>query len=140
MNNLLILGFFYYADGYYALAQYFNLYFDKVEFCPFMMYMDNANDLKNYNLVNDIKSKVLSDNITHILVWHNIDSIYRTMDKIFSCIDNIKTSTFNSTCKLMPNDVEIILFDVTTLYFELAIKFKKSASILDGLINPINKI
>lgn len=75
MNNLLILGFYHFADGYHALGQYFDLYFDKVEFFPFMMYINNACDLKNYNLVKDIKSKVLSDNITHILVWHNIDAL-----------------------------------------------------------------
>ena len=63
MNKLLILGFYHFADGYHALGQYFDSYFDKVEFFPFMMYINNACDFKNYNLVKDIKLKVLSDNI-----------------------------------------------------------------------------
>jgi transposase len=49
---------------------------------------------------------------------YNIDSIYRMMDKLIPQIDNMKEKTFSATRKLMPESVDIIFFDCTTLYFE----------------------
>jgi transposase len=49
---------------------------------------------------------------------HDIDAIYRTMDHVFSRIDKMKQTTFQSTLSLIPGKVDILLFDVTTLYFE----------------------
>lgn len=49
---------------------------------------------------------------------HDLDRIYRLMDKIHPQISQIKSNTFAQTKKLMPNKVDIVFFDVTTLYFE----------------------
>lgn len=49
---------------------------------------------------------------------HSLDSIYRLMDKIFSKIDLIKQLTFAKTQSLFPEKIDLLLFDVTTLYFE----------------------
>lgn len=49
---------------------------------------------------------------------HSLDSIYRMMDKVYDNIDNIKRITFNTTQNLFPEGVDVLLFDVTTLYFE----------------------
>lgn len=49
---------------------------------------------------------------------HDLDSIYRTMDKVFAAIPKIKHLTFRQTQDLLPEPVSILLFDVTTLYFE----------------------
>jgi len=49
---------------------------------------------------------------------HDIDSIYRTMDHVFNKIDDIRLATFKSTARLIPGEVDIVLFDVTTLHFE----------------------
>jgi len=49
---------------------------------------------------------------------HGIDSIYRLMDKVFPKIDDIKTKAFNRTKALMPDTIDVLFFDCTTLYFE----------------------
>jgi transposase len=49
---------------------------------------------------------------------HNLDSLYRMMDKVYDHIDMIKSLTFAKTQGLFPNGIEVLLFDVTTLYFE----------------------
>ena len=49
---------------------------------------------------------------------HDLDAIYRTMDEVFSNIDAIRLSTFEATQSLIPGEVDIVLFDVTTLHFE----------------------
>lgn len=51
-------------------------------------------------------------------VAHELDAIYRTMDKVHDKIDSIKQSTFERTQGLFPEGVDLLLFDVTTLYFE----------------------
>lgn len=48
----------------------------------------------------------------------DLDAIYRTMDSLHSVIDNMKLKVFNATKKLMPEQVSLLFFDVTTLYFE----------------------
>lgn len=49
---------------------------------------------------------------------HKIDAIYRVMDKVHDNIDQIKIQTFNKTKSLFPEEIDVLLFDVTTLYFE----------------------
>jgi len=90
MHNLLILGFYGYADGYYALGQYFNSHFNTVDFFPFMKYINSIDGFKNNDLLRDINTKIRNDNITHILVWHNIDAIH-THKKYFNEIFKLRT-------------------------------------------------
>lgn len=54
-------------------------------------------------------------------VKYNEDQIYRMMDKLYPKIKQIKQLVFNKTHALMP-EVNILLFDVTTLYCESVIK------------------
>lgn len=52
---------------------------------------------------------------------HDLDAIYRMMDKLYEHIGDVKQCTFNRTRSLFPNEIDLILFDVTTLYFETTI-------------------
>ena len=49
---------------------------------------------------------------------HDLDAIYRMMDKLYEKIDQVKQCTFERTRSLFPRNVNLVLFDVTTLYFE----------------------
>lgn len=49
---------------------------------------------------------------------HDLDAIYRVMDKLFNKITDLKVITFNKTKSLLPETVDILFFDCTTLYFE----------------------
>jgi transposase len=49
---------------------------------------------------------------------HDLDSIYRMLDKLYPVISDIKQKTFERTKKLLPETVDILFFDCTTLYFE----------------------
>lgn len=49
---------------------------------------------------------------------HDLDSVYRMMDKLYDNIDKIKQCTFEHMRSLFPNKVDLVLFDVTTLYLE----------------------
>lgn len=49
---------------------------------------------------------------------HDLNALYLTMDKLFGQIDEIKKLTFTRTYTLFPERVDLVLFDVTTLYFE----------------------
>ena len=49
---------------------------------------------------------------------HDLDSIYRTMDHVFDKIGDIQKSTFEATVRLIPEKVDVVLFDVSTLHFE----------------------
>lgn len=49
---------------------------------------------------------------------HSLDSLYRMMDELFPLIGQMKRKTFEKTASLFPNQVDLIFFDVTTLYFE----------------------
>jgi hypothetical protein len=51
-------------------------------------------------------------------IHHSLDQIYRMMDHVHDKINNIKTLTYQNTLSLCPEGCDIILFDVTTLYFE----------------------
>jgi len=54
----------------------------------------------------------------HFSKNHSLDSIYRMMDDLFPSINQMKKKTFEKTASLFPNQVDVIFFDVTTLYFE----------------------
>jgi transposase len=50
---------------------------------------------------------------------HDLDAIYRMMDKLHDQIPKIKELAFRSTLALIPNqEINLVFFDVTTLYFE----------------------
>ena len=49
---------------------------------------------------------------------HSLDTIYRLMDKLHPHITKLKTLVFNRTNTLFPKGINLMLFDVTTLYFE----------------------
>jgi transposase len=49
---------------------------------------------------------------------HSLEMIYRMMDKVFPKINQIKKMTFEKTRSLFPERMDLVLFDVTTLYFE----------------------
>ena len=50
---------------------------------------------------------------------HDLDAVYRMMDKLHDQIPKIKELAFKSTLSLIPNkEVSLVFFDVTTLYFE----------------------
>ena len=54
----------------------------------------------------------------HLGKHHDLDAIYRMMDQVFPKIDDIKRLTFEKTKTLFPEKIDLLLFDVTTLYFE----------------------
>lgn len=49
---------------------------------------------------------------------YDLDFIYRLLDKLHLKIETVKKITFDNTLKLSPGTIDIVLFDVTTLYFE----------------------
>lgn len=49
---------------------------------------------------------------------HDLDAMYRLMDKIHPKIADIKATTFCRTQQVTPNRVDILFYDCTTLYFE----------------------
>lgn len=49
---------------------------------------------------------------------HSLDAIYRLMDKMTPKIDQIKQKTFQKTKTIVPENIDILFFDCTTLYFE----------------------
>lgn len=49
---------------------------------------------------------------------HDLDVIYRVMDKLFPTISEMKKRTFERTKKITPETIDILFFDCTTLYFE----------------------
>lgn len=64
------------------------------------------------------KHKTQEDLLRHFDRPHNLDALYRMMDKVHEHIDLVKQLTFSKTQGLFPNGVDVLLFDVTTLYFE----------------------
>jgi len=52
-------------------------------------------------------------------IKHDLDAVYRMMDKLHEQIPKIKEIAFNNTLALIPNrELSLVFFDVTTLYFE----------------------
>jgi transposase len=66
------------------------------------------------------KSKHATSKILHRYYdkEHDLDAIYRTMDQVYEHIPDIKTAVFVATSGLIPGKIDLLLFDVTTLYFE----------------------
>jgi transposase len=64
------------------------------------------------------KHKTQKHLANHFEKDYDLDSIYRLMDKLYERIDEVKSCTFNKTQKLFPDSVDLVFFDVTTLYFE----------------------
>ena len=48
----------------------------------------------------------------------SVEMIYWMMDQLHPKIGDVKTMTFNKTRSLFPEKIDLLLFDVTTLYFE----------------------
>lgn len=63
-----------------------------------------------------LKAQSLLSN--HFSKTHDMDSIYRMMDKLLPQISKMKQSTFEKTKSLIPGTVDVLFFDCTTLYFE----------------------
>jgi transposase len=49
---------------------------------------------------------------------YDLNKVYRLLDTLHTKIDDIKRHTFEKTKSLMPEKIDIVFFDVTTLYFE----------------------
>lgn len=49
---------------------------------------------------------------------HSVEMIYWMMDQLHPKISDIKKMTFHKTRSLFPEKIDLLLFDVTTLYFE----------------------
>lgn len=49
---------------------------------------------------------------------HDLDAIYRVMDKLYPKISDLKKATFTYTKKIIPEAIDILFYDCTTLYFE----------------------
>lgn len=56
--------------------------------------------------------------LNQFCINHDLDAIYRVMDKVHDEIDEIKKATFQKTRSLYQEHIDLLLFDVTTLYFE----------------------
>jgi len=76
-------------------------------------------DLVLARIVHPVSKHKLQKKLSHNFgKEYSLDSIYRTMDKVFPAINMIKQLTFNKTKSLFPEQIDLLLFDVTTLYFE----------------------
>lgn len=83
---------------------------------------------KDNNLLKDLVlmrlagpvSKLRSQQILEIRFSkkHDLDFIYRAMDKLCLKIDELKKKTFHQTQKIIPDTIDVLFFDCTTLYFE----------------------
>lgn len=49
---------------------------------------------------------------------HSLDSLYRLMDRVHERLDELKQVVLQATASLTGGEVQMMLFDVTTLYFE----------------------
>lgn len=49
---------------------------------------------------------------------HNLDAIYRMMDKLEPQIGMMKMLTYQRAQQLLPESIDVLFFDCTTLYFE----------------------
>ena len=96
MSNILILGAFGLADGYYAFCKNLEKYFDSVSFFPAFMYnttdfsinyLDKClNDCLNGTMNYECKiPRIINTNVkkTHVIFYHNIHYIEINKDKNF---------------------------------------------------------
>lgn len=92
MNNLLVIGYYGFRDGYYSYGKYFKDSFDSVSFFPLVELRDRISE-KNQNFsINDIKNVILGNNLenknlysgelkntevnkNYVIIAHNFDFI-----------------------------------------------------------------
>jgi transposase len=106
-------------DGVHEVAGHL---YDALGFCK-LLRTDRYNKiLKDLVLcrIADPKSKHATSKILRRYYdkEHDLDAIYRTMDQIYEHIPDIKTAVFTATSNLLTSKIDLLLFDVTTLYFE----------------------
>ena len=92
------------------------------------MYQDLFKGKRSYELLRDVvlsrlvypcsKRRTQEKLAKHFDKQHSLEMIYWMMDQVFPKIGDIKRMTFEKTKMLFPEKVDLILFDVTTLYFE----------------------
>ncbi len=92
------------------------------------MYQGLFDGKKPYHLLRDVvlsrlvypcsKRRTQEKLAKHFDKTYSLEMIYWMMDKVFPRMGEIKQMTFEKTKKLFPEKVDLILFDVTTLYFE----------------------
>lgn len=92
------------------------------------MYLSLFKGKRTYHLLRDVvlsrlvypasKRRTQQKLEKHFDKKHSLEMIYWMMDQVFPKINQIKKMTFEKTQKLFPEKVDLILFDVTTLYFE----------------------
>lgn len=92
------------------------------------MYQSLFKSNRAYHLLRDVvlsrlvypcsKKRTQEKLARHFDKKHSLEMIYRMMDKVFPKINQIKQMTFEKTKSLFPERMDLVLFDVTTLYFE----------------------
>jgi transposase len=92
------------------------------------MYQGIFKGKRSYSLLRDVvlsrliypcsKRRTQEKLFKHFDKKHSLEMIYWMMDQVFPKISQIKQMTFAKTASLFPEKVDLILFDVTTLYFE----------------------
>lgn len=96
--------------------------YDELNYNKILPNKKYSNILKDLVLcrISNPTSKLATNKILsrYYMKEHDMDAVYRTMDQVFENIDNIQSTTFMSTARLLGGKVEIVLFDVTTLHFE----------------------
>lgn len=96
--------------------------FEKIGYQSLVKHKTDAELLKDLVLMrlanpsSKLKTKEILDK--RFSKAYNLDSIYRLMDRLFPKISEIKKKTFEMTQKILPESVDLIFFDCTTLYFE----------------------
>ncbi len=106
-------------DGVHEIGGYL---FDFLGYNKILRNKKYSNILRDLVLcrISDPASKLATSKILkrYYAREHDVDAVYRTMDHVFDKIDAIKLCTFQATASLVPGEIKLILFDVTTLYFE----------------------
>ena len=64
------------------------------------------------------KRKSVKDIERHRYQQFDLSKVYRMMDKLYKREDEIKARMFRRTLSLLKEEVHVLFFDVTTLYFE----------------------
>jgi len=110
-------------DGVHEVAGHL---YDELQYNTLLPNKRYSNILKDLVLcrISNPSSKNASSKILrrYYMKDHDLDAIYRTMDHVFSKIDDIQKATFTATNSLFSGALEVVLFDVTTLHFESTVK------------------
>jgi transposase len=107
-------------EGVHEVA---GLVYDQMNFGQILPKKRDAQILKDMTLARMVAPNS-KRGLTHYLqeefdIKHDLDAVYRMMDKLSEQIPKIKELAFNSTLALIPNkEINLVFFDVTTLYFE----------------------